>query len=268
VFDRNNNNRSYDQPPPPPGYGQGGQLGQQPAYGWNAPNTLRQDAGVITGPREGFLTMSFVWMFVALLVSAGAAWFVMGNTLLLRQIAGAWIVLFVIELALVLTISAGINRIGALPALALLFAYALINGLFLGVIVWAYIGAIGLPGVVSAFAGSAAIFAGAAVYGGVTKRDLTSLGGILFMGLIGLIVTSLVQVFLFPTSSTFSFIIGIVGVLIFTGLTAFDVQRIKEGRMPGVKNAESASVVGALALYLDFVNLFLLMLRIFGSSRN
>ena len=101
-----------------------------------------------------------------------------------------------------------------------------------------------------------------------TKRDLTGLGGILFMGLIGLLVVMLVQIFLFPGSGIASLLIGIVGVLIFTGLTAFDVQRIQKGTMPGIKDRESASVIGALALYLDFVNLFLFMLRIFGSSRN
>jgi hypothetical protein len=78
----------------------------------------------------------------------------------------------------------------------------------------------------------------------------------------------LVQVFLFPTSSTLNLVIGVVGVLIFTGLTAYDVQRISRGAMPGIKNRDSASVVGALALYLDFVNLFLMLLRIFGSARN
>ena len=139
-------------------------------------------------------------------------------------------------------------------------------GLVIGVIVLAYTETIGLSGVVSAFVGAAAIFGGAAVYGTVTKRDLTSLGGILFMGLIGLVVVMLVQVFFFADWTALSLGIGILGVVIFTGLTAWDVQRIKNGQLAGV-NAESASVMGALALYLDFVNLFLFLLRIFGSSR-
>jgi hypothetical protein len=219
-------------------------------------------------PREGFLTMSFVWMFLALLLSAGSAWFVMNNAQMLERVAGAWMLLFIVEIGLVVAITGAINRIGSLPALALLFAYALVNGLVLGLLVWAYTRGTGTAGVVSAFAGAAAIFAGAAVYGGVTRRDLTSLGGILFMGLLGLLVTMLVQVFLFPTSSTLNLVIGVVGVLIFTGLTAYDVQRISRGAMPGIKNRDSASVVGALALYLDFVNLFLMLLRIFGSARN
>jgi FtsH-binding integral membrane protein len=258
VFDRNTNQSNV----PPQSSGS--------PYGWAAPNTLSQGAAPIAAvvPREGFLTMSFVWMFLALLVSAGSAWFVMSNAQMLEKVAGAWLLLFIVEIGLVVAISGLINRIGALPALGLLFAYALINGLVLGLIVWAYTRGTGISGVVSAFAGASAIFAGAAIYGGVTKRDLTSLGGILFMGLLGLLVTMLVQVLLFPTSSALNLVIGVVGVLIFTGLTAWDVQRISRGAMPWIKNRESASVVGALALYLDFVNLFLFMLRIFGGTRN
>jgi FtsH-binding integral membrane protein len=257
VFDRNSN-RSNPIEPQAPGS----------PIGWATPNTLSTGVRATAVPHEGFLTMSFVWMFVALLVSSASAWFVMNNAVALQKVTGAFFILFIVEIGLVVAISALINRIGAVPALALLFAYALINGLVLGVIVLNYIGAIGTAGVVSAFAGASAIFGGAALYGAVTKRDLTSLGGILFMGLIGLIVVMLVQTFLFPASGLFSMLIGVVGVLIFTGLTAFDVQRIQKGQMPGIKDRESASVIGALALYLDFVNLFLMLLRIFGSSRN
>jgi hypothetical protein len=160
-----------------------------------------------------------------------------------------------------------INRLNPLVALGVFFVYALTMGLTLGVIVSAYAQTPGgLSGVVTAFLGASAIFAGAAVYGGVTKRDLTSLGGILVMGLIGLFVVMLVQVFLFPGNGVANLLIGVAGVVIFTGLTAWDVQRIKNGQVAGL-NSESASVMGALALYLDFVNLFLFLLRIFGSNR-
>ena len=151
-------------------------------------------------------------------------------------------------------------------ALGLFFIFALTMGLTLGVIVYAYVGLIGMSGVVSAFAGAAAIFGGAAIYGYATKRDLTSLGGILFMGLLGLIVVMFLQIFFFADSSMMSIAIGAIGVVIFTGLTAWDVQRLKNGAMPNI-NKDSATVMGALALYLDFINLFLFMLRIFGGSR-
>ena len=231
------------------------------------PNTLSRDGTIVASPpREGFLTGSFVWMFVGVLLSAVSAWFVMNNPDLLETVAENWFLLFIAQIGLVLVISFAINRISPALALALFFVYALTMGLTLGVIVLAYVGTIGISGVVSAFAGAAAIFGGAALYGAVTKRDLTSLGGILFMGLLGLLVVMFLQIFFFADSSTASLIIGILGVGIFTGLTAWDVQRLKNGAMPGI-NKDSASVLGALALYLDFVNLFLFMLRIFGSSK-
>lgn len=217
-------------------------------------------------PREGFLTGSFVWMFVGVLLSAVSAWFVLTNETLFETVQQYWLFLLFGQLGLVLVISFAITRISSAVALALFFVYALTMGLTLGVIVSFYVGSIGVNGVVSAFAGAAAIFGGAAIYGGVTKRDLTSLRGILFMGLIGLIVVMVLQIFFFADSSTASLLIGIAGVAIFTGLTAWDVQRLKNGTMPNI-NKDSATVMGALALYLDFVNLFLFMLRIFGSSR-
>jgi uncharacterized protein len=230
------------------------------------PNTLSSGVQVGAVPREGFLTAAFVWMFIGLLLSAGSAVFVMNNEAALTQVVNNWIILFIAQIGLVMAISFLIGRLPSLVALGLFFAYALLMGLTLGVIVLAYVGTIGMSGVVSAFLGSSAIFAGAAVYGAVTKRDLTSLGGLLFMGLIGLLVVLFLQLFLFPGNGMASFLIGVVGVIIFTGLTAFDVQRIRNGQMAGISR-ESASVVGALALYLDFVNLFIMMLRIFGSSR-
>jgi hypothetical protein len=236
---------------------------------WNPPNTVA--GGVTVGsaavPREGFLTGAFVWMFVGLLLSAGSAFFVMNNAGAMQTVINNWFVLLIANLGLVFALSILITRLNPVVALGMFFVYALLNGLTLGVIVTAYAsGDTGASGVVTAFLGASAIFAGAALYGAVTKRDLTSLGGILFMGLIGLVVVSLVQVFLFPGSGPLNFAIGVVGVLIFTGLTAYDVQRIKSGQMAGL-NKDSASVMGALALYLDFINLFLMLLRIFGSNR-
>jgi uncharacterized protein len=242
----------------------GGQAAE-PARGV-VPNTLSEGVRVSTAPREGFLTASFVWMFVGVLLSAASAVFLMNNAELQARVMDVWLFLLIGQLALVLAISFLITRIPPLVALGLFFAYALAMGLVIGVVVLAYAQTIGLSGVVSAFVGAAAIFGGAAVYGALTGRDLTSLGGILFMGLIGLIVVVIVQLFFFPGNGIVNLAIGIVGVVIFTGLTAWDVQRIKNGSLPGI-NAESASVMGALALYLDFVNLFLFMLRIFGSSR-
>jgi FtsH-binding integral membrane protein len=258
VFDRNRDQAPGYQPPgstPGPMTPWGAQLAGRGA--------VQAAGGERVVAREGFLTMSFVWMFLALLVSAVTAYFVVNNERALGLVVDNFFILIIAELALVLGISFGINRLGAMPALALLFAYAVLNGATLSIIVLVYTS----ESVISAFLGAAAIFGGAALYGVVTKRDLTSLGGILFMGLIGLIVVSLVNAFLLP-SSQLSWLIGIVGVVIFTGLTAYDVQRINKGGLEWIKTREAASVLGALLLYLDFINLFLMLLRVFGSSRD
>ena len=263
MFDRDRNQPDRYQPPGAPG-APGSPSG--PVTPWSAQiagrGAVEAGAGQGVVAREGFLTMSFVWMFLALLVSAAAAAFVFTNSRALELVLQNFFLLIIAELVFVFAISLGINRLGAMPALALLFAYALLNGLTMAVIVMAYTS----ESVLAAFLGASAIFGGAALYGVATKRDLTKLGGILFMGLIGLIVMSIVNIFV--GGSQLSWIIGVVGVVIFTGLTAYDVQRINNGGLSWIKTREAASVVGALALYLDFVNLFLMLLRVFGSSRD
>lgn len=258
MFDRNRPDR-YQAP--------GGPQGSAP-YGPLPGSVIVNGERVSAIPRQGFLTMAFVWMFVALMVSAVAAYFVFANPAIQRFVMQNYLPLILGELALVFIISLGINRIGALPGLALLFVYALLNGLTIGAIVLVYVAAGASSAVVSSFVGAAAIFAAAATFGFVTKRDLTSLGGILFMGVIGLIVMSLVQGFFFGDSDTFSLIIGVVGVVIFTGLTAYWVQQLKNGELAGVRDPQAAAVIGALSLYIMFVNLFLSLLRVFGSSRS
>ena len=139
------------------------------------PNTLSDGVRVATAPREGFLTASFVWMFVGVLLSAASAAFLMANPALQERVVDLWLFLLLGQLALVFAIGFLITRIPSLVALALFFLYALTMGLVIGVIVLAYTETVGLSGVVSAFVGAAAIFGGAAVYGAVTKRDLTEL---------------------------------------------------------------------------------------------
>ena len=230
------------------------------------PNTLSEEVFVTSAPREGFLTGSFVWMFVGVSLSAAAAWFVMVSPNLQEQVAGLYFPLLVGALVLGIGINLLLTRISPIVALALFFVYALIWGLMLGLIVPAYVGTAGMSGVVSAFVGASAVFAGAAIYGVATKRDLTSIGGLLTMGMLGLLAMLFAQLFFFSDSSLASMAIGAFGVVLFTGVTAYDVQRLKQGRMPGV-NKDSATVQGALALYVDFLMLFLMMLRIFGGNR-
>jgi len=209
---------------------------------------------------SAFLTQAFVWMFAGLLVTAGVAGVVRSSPQLIEFAAGNFFILIIAQLGIVLGISAAINRISAIAALGLFFVYAATLGITIGLIVTAYKDA----SVVTAFLSASAMFGAAALYGATTKRSLAGLGGILFMGLIGIIVASLLNIFL--ASSTITWAISIVGVVIFTALTAYDVQRIQSGDLAArTGSMEKAAVIGALHLYLDFINLFLFMLRLMGN---
>jgi FtsH-binding integral membrane protein len=206
-----------------------------------------------------FLSQAFLWMFAGLLVTAGVAYVVTTNERLLEFASGSFFLLFIAQLVIVVGISAGINRISATAALGLFFVYAASLGITIGLIVASYT----TGSVVTAFLSASAMFGAAAVYGAVTKRSLARLGGILFMGLIGLLVAIVLNIFLRSTEITW--IISIVGVLLFTALTAYDVQRIQSGDLAAQTGSmEKAAVIGALHLYLDFINLFLFMLRLLG----
>jgi uncharacterized protein len=210
----------------------------------------------------GFLTQAFTWMFAGLLLTAGVALLVQSNERLQSIAAGLFLPALLVELGLVFVISLGITRLPASVALGLFFVYAALNGLTFGLIFLAYT----LPSVATAFLSASAMFGGAAIYGAVTKRSLASIGGYLTMGLIGLIVAMIVNAFI--GSTAIGYVISVIGVVIFTALTAYDVQRIASGDIAVmVGSMERAAVLGALRLYLDFVNLFLMLLRLFGSRR-
>ena len=209
-----------------------------------------------------FLTQAFFWMFAGLLATAGIAAIVQANDALLTFAAKNLLILFVGQLVLVAVISWGIQRINATIALGLFFVYAASLGLTMGLIVRAYT----TESVVSAFLSASAMFGGAALYGYTTKRSLASMGGYLSMGVLGLVVAMVVNIFM--QSGPLGFVISIIGVVIFTGLTAWDVQRISAGNLVrSTGSVEKAAVIGALSLYLDFINLFLFLLRIFGGRR-
>ncbi len=206
-----------------------------------------------------FLTQAFLWMFVGLLVTAAVAFVVQSNTRLIEWAGENFFILFMAQLGIVFAISLGIKRISAVAALGLFFVYAASLGITIGLIVTAYT----TGSVVAAFVSASAIFGSAAVYGAVTKRSLVGLRPILFMGLIGLLVAMLINMFL--VNNTASLLISIVGVVIFTALTAYDVQRIQNGDLAvATGSMEKGAVIAALSLYLDFINIFLFLLRIFG----
>jgi len=213
------------------------------------------------------LAGAFGWMFAGLLLSAGVAYLVGISDNLRNLTLDLFLPIVIGEFVLALGIQALIGRMAATLALALFFAYSAMTGLTVGVIVWAYLQTEGGAGVVgSAFLSASAMFGAAAVYGRVTGRDLTRMGGILFMAVIGLVVASVVNLFL--QSGPLGWLISIIGVVVFTALTAYDVQRITRGDYAAwTGSVEKASVVAALHLYLNFINLFLFMLRLLGGNR-
>ena len=230
----------------------------------NPLGTTPEQVGVLPSEdaQQRFLVQAFGWMFAGLLLTAGVAAFVQTSETLTTFAYRNFLILFLAQLGLVFVISGAINRLNATLALGLFFIYAASLGLTVGLIVQAYTGA----SVATAFLSASAMFGAAALYGATTKRSLAGLGGILFMGLIGLLVAVVLNVFL--RSSQMSWIISLVGVVLFTALTAYDVQRIQNGTLArALGSVEKAAVLGALQLYLDFINLFLFLLRLTGSRR-
>lgn len=212
---------------------------------------------------QKYMTKVYGWMvgglgitaLISYLLMDGGAWMVASNPILFFGcIIG--------ELALVWSISARVNRISRTASRLLFVLYSALNGVTLSVVVAAYTPA----SISSVFLISAAMFAALSLYGTVTKRDLSGLGKFMFMGLVGLIVASILFVF-FP-SGLLNFVISVVGVLVFSGLTAYDTQKIRENALESMQDGEisdKGAVVGALMLYLDFINLFLYLLRLLGN---
>ncbi len=211
---------------------------------------------------QQLLIGAFGWMFAGLALTAGVA-FMVTSSASLTSTAEQWILPIIIgQFALAMALGLGINKFTPMVSLLLFFVYAGTMGLTIGVIVQLYTTA----SVVAAFVSSSAMFAAAAVYGKVTKRDLTKVGSMAFMALIGILVASFINFFL--QSSGVNWLISILGVGIFVVLTAWDVQRIANGQLAAImKSAERATIYAAFQLYLDFINLFLFMLRLFGSRR-
>jgi uncharacterized protein len=211
-----------------------------------------------------FLSQAFLWMFLGLLVTTGVGWLVsqMSEASLVK-LSGLFVPLLFVQLGIAFGLGLAIQRISATVGLLLFFVYAAITGITLGFALLVYTTA----SVAAAGLSAAAVFGGAAFYGTVTKRDLTSIGAYVFMALIGLIVASFVNLLLLH-SSTLSLLVSYAAVVIFTILTAYHVQRIQRGDIAAwAGTMEKGAVMGAFLMYLDFINLFFALLRIMGSSR-
>lgn len=210
----------------------------------------------------------FGWMFGGLLVTGLTAFYTAHTPWLLERIFTNniyWIGLLIAELVLVITLTGRVHKMSKGAAITSFMLYSVVNGLTLSVIFLAYT----LSSIASVFFISAGMFGIMALYGYTTKKDLSKLGSILLMALIGIILAGIVNLFL--SSSALSFAIAVVAVIVFVGLTAYDVQKIKAMAYQVENDDEfmaKFAILGALTLYLDFINLFLELLRIFGKSRD
>jgi uncharacterized protein len=229
----------------------------------------------VTRSRTEVLVNDFVrsvynWMCIGLALTGFLAYYVSTSPTLLALVFGNPVVfygLIIGELVMVFALAGWVERMSPTTATALFLGYAALNGVTLSVIFLAYARA----SIVSTFFICSATFAACSVYGWTTKKDLTSWGGFLTMGLIGIIIASLVNLFI--RSNAMTMIISYIGVIVFVGLTAYDTQKIKVLALTQPDGVDGSvtrrlAIHGALTLYLDFINLFLMLLRILGGRRD
>jgi len=230
---------------------------------------LKQTQTQVQARVNEFIRSVYNWMAIGLGLTGFVAYYVAHSPSLLKAIYQNQILFFgliIAELALVFILSARINKMQASTATGLFLIYSALNGATLSFIFLVYTAS----SITSTFFICAGTFVACSIYGWTTKRDLTSIGGFLTMGLFGIIIASLVNMFL--RSTGMSMIISYIGVIVFVGLTAYDTQHLKtmsltqpDGLEAGV--VRKGAILGALKLYLDFINLFLMLLRIFGDRR-
>ena len=216
-----------------------------------------------------FIRSVYNWMGIGLALTGFIAYFVSNNAQIQNLIFGNKLVFFgliIAELALVYVISARVNKIQASTATSLFILYAALNGATLASLFLVYTSS----SITSTFFICSATFVACSIFGMTTKRDLTSMGGFMTMGLIGILIASVVNMFI--KSSAMNMIISYIGVIVFVGLTAYDTQKLKHMAMTQPSGLEAGvvrkgAILGALSLYLDFINLFIMLLSVLGGRR-
>jgi len=214
-----------------------------------------------------FIRSVYNWMAIGLALTGFVAFFVSNSQTMMRLIFGNQLIFFGLiigELALVFSISARVHKMQASTATSLFVLYAALNGATLSAIFLIYT----RSSITSTFFICAATFVASSIYGMATKRDLTAMGQFMFMGLIGIVIASVVNLFL--RSSGMSLIVSYIGVIVFVGLTAYDTQKLRTMALSQPDGLDAGAIrkgaiLGALTLYLDFINLFLMLLRILGN---
>jgi FtsH-binding integral membrane protein len=215
---------------------------------------------------NAFVRSVYNWMAIGLALTGGVAWFVVQSPELFAIARKGFLLFAIAELGLVFWLSARVSRMSASKATGLFVTYAVLNGVTMSMIFAIYT----LSSIASTFFICAGTFAACSVFGWVTKRDLTGVGNFMFMGLIGIIIASVVNIFL--KSPAMQMIISYIGVIVFTGLTAYDTQKLKGMAMSQPAGLDAGvvrkgAIIGALTLYLDFILMFQYLLMIFGGSR-
>ena len=214
-----------------------------------------------------FITTVYAWMAGALALTGLTALYTVSNEGLLQAIAGNQIFFYALifgELGAVIYLSAAINRMRAQTAMLVFLLYSVLNGLTFSVLFLIYTSS----SIASTFFITAGTFGAMSLYGYFTKTDLTRIGNLAFMGLVGIIIASIANFFL--QSEMLYWITSFIGVAVFVGLTAYDTQKIKQMAAytdADTESGQKSAIMGALALYLDFINLFLMLLRFFGNRR-
>ena len=213
-----------------------------------------------------FVRSVYNWMAIGLALTGAVAWFVAHNEPVLRFVYQARWLFFIGELALVFMLAGRVHKMKASTATGMFMFYSALNGATMSFIFLVY----SMTSIASTFFICAATFSVCSIYGWITKRDLTGLGNFMFMGLIGIIIASIVNIFL--KSPAMQMIISYIGVLVFTGLTAYDTQKLKAMAMSQPAGLDATvvrkgAIMGALTLYLDFILMFQYLLMIFGGSR-
>jgi hypothetical protein len=230
--------------------------------GWQTARAEVSDV-LVQESQRAFMSRVYGWMFAGLSVTGVVALLTAANPQLVTQIAQWRWPLFFAQLGLVFALSGMAHRLSGAVASVLFLAYSVLTGLTFSVLFYVYT----RGSLANAFLLTAGTFGAMTVFGLVTKKNLSGWATFLFMGLIGVVIASIVQVF-WP-SPMLNFVVGCAGVLVFAGLTAYDTQKLREMHAAsGYNSAAALSIVGALTLYLDFINLFISLLRLFGNRND
>ena len=234
---------------------------------WQTPGFQMAQGGVnnalIAESRRAFMSRVYGWMFAGLSVTGMVALFTAASPQMMMQVAQFRWLLLIAQLGMVFALSGMATRLSGAVAGALFLGYSVLTGLTFSVLFYVYTSG----SIANAFLMSAGTFGAMSAFATFTKKDLSGWSTFLFMGLIGIVVASIVQFFV--QSPMLNFVLGCAGVLVFAGLTAYDTQKLREMHAEsGYSSAATLSIVGALTLYLDFINLFISLLRLVGDRRN